>query len=60
MSDRDELIQQVAASTNADLADTLIEQEAAIAASQVEIKRLDMVIQSVHETVDPVIFGSFT
>ncbi len=53
--ERSALIQQIAESTAAEVADALIEQETALVALQVEIVRLDEVIETINVTIQPVV-----
>lgn len=53
--DRHALIKQIAESTAAEVADALIEQETALVDMQVEIVRLDKVIDTIHVTIEPVV-----
>jgi hypothetical protein len=53
--ERHALINQIAESTAAEVADALIEQETALVDLQVEIVRLDKVIDTIHVTIEPVV-----
>lgn len=58
--DRRNLLVQIAASTADQLADVLTEQEAEVASLTIEVTRLGVVIEKVHETVEPVVASGNT
>lgn len=58
--DRRNLLVHIAASTAEQLADVLIDQEAEVASLTIEVTRLGVVIEKVHETIEPVVASGTT
>ena len=58
--ERRNLLVQIAASTSEQLADVLTEQEAEVASLTIEVTRLGVVIEKVHETIEPVVASGST
>jgi hypothetical protein len=58
--ERRQLLANIAASTVEQLADVLAEQEAEVASLTIEVTRLGVVIEKVHETIEPVVASGNT
>jgi hypothetical protein len=58
--DRRNLLVHIAAATAEQLADVLTEQEAEVASLTIEVTRLGVVIDKVHETIEPVVASGTT
>ena len=53
--ERETLIHHLDDSTTAEIADVIVEQETLLVRAKAEILRLDLVIETVHQTVDPIV-----
>lgn len=49
------LLENLSTSTTAEIADVIVEQETLLVRAKAEITRLDLVIETVHQTVAPVV-----